>query len=284
MSRRTDFGPRSDGTRQAPSASDNVRFDSFLHWMGPIKKEALVDAGFAYKGEEDEVQCFCCKLVIRNWTKDMDPRAEHVKRAPGCEYLTQLMPSKDLAKMKEKIFDVTKMRAETEGIFTWPCNNITGERVDEKVHDCIYIRTSQQSVEQHTDNDPDNGTSDREAIRSVDMFSNGSGVGENRVQMGASGGGRRADEREPHPDTGMPVEHVPPRGELYQDAGTHGENGGDNMDYMMQSTAAQSILQRGYGTEDDVRNAIIDLRRNGKEDFNGEDIMMLIVGTGSYSN
>ncbi|KAK3603365.1 hypothetical protein CHS0354_025971 [Potamilus streckersoni] len=253
-----DFRDRVEGTRHAHPASDNERLDSFQGWRGQIDQEALVSAGFYYKGKEDAVQCFSCGVVIDNWAKDMDPLVEHVKHAPHCNHLIRLISTENLAKMKEQLFGIKKMRTPTDGPFKWHCTSFTGESVDEEVH----VRTPPQVVEQNLQL-LHNAESDSDSIRSIGMFSDTEVEG-NGIQIGASRFGRGGAEEELHPHVRLPVENTLPRGELNQHECIHGIHEDDNMEDMLQSIAAQSVVQTGCGTEDEVKNAIIDLRRNDK--------------------
>ncbi|KAK6182073.1 hypothetical protein SNE40_009837 [Patella caerulea] len=53
----------------------------------------LSEAGFVYYGDTDRVQCFSCKLVLKDWDKFDDPFHEHAKYKKNCQYMTMIKGS-----------------------------------------------------------------------------------------------------------------------------------------------------------------------------------------------
>ncbi|KAL3883216.1 hypothetical protein ACJMK2_029505 [Sinanodonta woodiana] len=232
---------RLQGTGHLRSGSDNERLESFRGWTGQIDPTSLVNAGFSYTGKEDAVRCFSCNVVIQNWKKDMDPLVTHVARAPHCRHLLRLIPADLLAEMKDQIFDHQKMRVPCNGNIKWPCNQFTGERVEEQMCDSVHAQPNHPSAGRISHN-PNHG--------------------------------------EVHRNVGLPVDNASVMGEL--DAGMDIGNGDVDINDALNSVAAQSVLQTGYGTEDQVKTAIVDLRRNGKQMFNGRDILETILAAESH--
>ncbi|NWZ82699.1 BIR7B protein, partial [Poecile atricapillus] len=65
------------------------RLRTFQHWphTAPVSARDLVEAGFFYVGPRDEVQCFCCGGVLKDWRPGDCPMTEHLNFFPSCEYL-----------------------------------------------------------------------------------------------------------------------------------------------------------------------------------------------------
>uniref|UniRef100_A0A8C3MES6 RING-type E3 ubiquitin transferase n=1 Tax=Geospiza parvula TaxID=87175 RepID=A0A8C3MES6_GEOPR len=69
------------------SAASRLR--TFQQWprAAPVSARDLVDAGFFYVGPGDEVQCFCCGGVLKDWRPGDCPLIEHVHFFPSCQYV-----------------------------------------------------------------------------------------------------------------------------------------------------------------------------------------------------
>ncbi|XP_063258285.1 baculoviral IAP repeat-containing protein 7 [Prinia subflava] len=65
------------------------RMRTFQQWprAAPVSARDLAEAGFFYVGPRDEVQCFCCGGVLKDWRPGDCPVTEHLNFFPSCEYL-----------------------------------------------------------------------------------------------------------------------------------------------------------------------------------------------------
>ncbi|XP_041255097.1 baculoviral IAP repeat-containing protein 7 [Onychostruthus taczanowskii] len=65
------------------------RLRTFQQWppTAPVSARDLVEAGFFYVGPGDEVQCFCCGGVLKDWRPGDCPITEHVRFFPSCKYI-----------------------------------------------------------------------------------------------------------------------------------------------------------------------------------------------------
>ncbi|CAN8191350.1 unnamed protein product [Coccothraustes coccothraustes] len=65
------------------------RLRTFQQWphTAPVSARDLVEAGFFYVGPGDEVQCFCCGGVLKDWRPGDCPLIEHVHFFPSCKYV-----------------------------------------------------------------------------------------------------------------------------------------------------------------------------------------------------
>ncbi|KAL2297033.1 hypothetical protein Nmel_015087, partial [Mimus melanotis] len=65
------------------------RLRTFQQWprTAPVSARHLVEAGFFYVGPRDEVQCFCCGGVLKDWRPGDCPMMEHRNFFPFCQYL-----------------------------------------------------------------------------------------------------------------------------------------------------------------------------------------------------
>uniref|UniRef100_A0A8C5J9A3 RING-type E3 ubiquitin transferase n=1 Tax=Junco hyemalis TaxID=40217 RepID=A0A8C5J9A3_JUNHY len=65
------------------------RLRTFQQWprTAPVSAQDLVDAGFFYVGPGDEVQCFCCGGVLKDWRPGDCPLIEHMHFFPSCKYI-----------------------------------------------------------------------------------------------------------------------------------------------------------------------------------------------------
>ncbi|NXH73697.1 BIR7B protein, partial [Hydrobates tethys] len=65
------------------------RLRTFWQWPGtsPVSARDLVKAGFFFVGPRDEVQCFCCGGVLKDWGPGDCPTAEHLKFFPSCQFI-----------------------------------------------------------------------------------------------------------------------------------------------------------------------------------------------------
>ncbi|NXT49304.1 BIR7B protein, partial [Pluvianellus socialis] len=65
------------------------RLRTFQQWPGtsPVSARDLVKAGFFFVGPRDEVQCFCCGGVLKDWGPGDCPIVEHLKFFPSCKFI-----------------------------------------------------------------------------------------------------------------------------------------------------------------------------------------------------
>ncbi|NXT10728.1 BIR7B protein, partial [Prunella fulvescens] len=65
------------------------RLRTFQQWprTAPVSARDLVEAGFFYVGPGDEVQCFCCGGVLKDWRPGDCPVIEHLNYFPSCKYV-----------------------------------------------------------------------------------------------------------------------------------------------------------------------------------------------------
>ncbi|NXG26142.1 BIR7B protein, partial [Grallaria varia] len=65
------------------------RLRTFQRWprTAPVSARDLVEAGFFYVGPRDEVQCFCCGGVLKDWRPGDCPIIEHLNFFPSCKYI-----------------------------------------------------------------------------------------------------------------------------------------------------------------------------------------------------
>ncbi|XP_030319002.1 baculoviral IAP repeat-containing protein 7 [Calypte anna] len=69
--------------------SEARRLSTFWLWpsTSPVAARDLVKAGFFFVGPRDEVQCFCCGGVLKDWAAGDCPVAEHLKFFPSCKFI-----------------------------------------------------------------------------------------------------------------------------------------------------------------------------------------------------
>ncbi|NXO79992.1 BIR7B protein, partial [Sitta europaea] len=67
------------------------RLRTFRQWprTAPVSARDLVEAGFFYVGPGDEVQCFCCGGILKDWRPGDCPIREHLSFFPSCAYLRE---------------------------------------------------------------------------------------------------------------------------------------------------------------------------------------------------
>ncbi|KGL76021.1 Baculoviral IAP repeat-containing protein 7-B [Tinamus guttatus] len=65
------------------------RLRTFWQWpeSSPVSARDLAKAGFFFVGPGDEVQCFCCGGVLKDWVPGDCPIIEHLKFFPSCKFV-----------------------------------------------------------------------------------------------------------------------------------------------------------------------------------------------------
>jgi baculoviral IAP repeat-containing protein 2/3 len=53
--------------------------------------DSFVEAGFFYTGDKTIVRCFYCNGALRNWQTTDDPKVEHARWFPQCQYIRQFI-------------------------------------------------------------------------------------------------------------------------------------------------------------------------------------------------
>ncbi|CAF2371742.1 unnamed protein product [Rotaria sp. Silwood2] len=70
---------------------DLCRLATFRQWktntQSNVSPAVLAKVGFSYTGKGDKVRCDACGLEIDNWKTGMDPKQEHMKRRPECQFV-----------------------------------------------------------------------------------------------------------------------------------------------------------------------------------------------------
>ncbi|NXX45234.1 BIR7B protein, partial [Tricholaema leucomelas] len=69
--------------------SEARRLRTFQQWpdTSPVSPRDLAKAGFFFVGPGDDVQCFCCGGVLKDWARGSCPIAEHLKFFPSCKFI-----------------------------------------------------------------------------------------------------------------------------------------------------------------------------------------------------
>ncbi|XP_074964651.1 baculoviral IAP repeat-containing protein 7 [Phalacrocorax aristotelis] len=69
--------------------NEERRLRTFWQWpdTSSVSAQDLVKAGFFFVGPSDEVQCFCCGGVLKDWEPGDSPLAEHQKFFPSCGFI-----------------------------------------------------------------------------------------------------------------------------------------------------------------------------------------------------
>lgn len=77
------------GVQRIDYSSEERRLQSFTNWDPNYKQtpKVLAEAGFYYTGTADKVVCFMCKGGIYEWEAEDDPKEEHEKHYPDCEFI-----------------------------------------------------------------------------------------------------------------------------------------------------------------------------------------------------
>lgn len=60
------------------------RFNSFKNRQYWTDVTNFVESGFYYKGPEDIVKCWLCKVEIKEWNIGDNPNVEHLRWSPSC--------------------------------------------------------------------------------------------------------------------------------------------------------------------------------------------------------
>ncbi|XP_029463732.1 E3 ubiquitin-protein ligase XIAP isoform X2 [Rhinatrema bivittatum] len=69
--------------------SEEARLMTFQNWpaYSPITPRELTSAGLYYTGMEDQVACFCCGGILKNWEPGDQAWTEHKRHFPKCLFV-----------------------------------------------------------------------------------------------------------------------------------------------------------------------------------------------------
>uniref|UniRef100_A0A8C6ZIS9 RING-type E3 ubiquitin transferase n=1 Tax=Nothoprocta perdicaria TaxID=30464 RepID=A0A8C6ZIS9_NOTPE len=69
--------------------SEARRLRTFWQWpdSSPVSARDLAKAGFFFVGPGDEVQCFCCGGILKDWVPGDCPIVEHLRFFPSCKFV-----------------------------------------------------------------------------------------------------------------------------------------------------------------------------------------------------
>lgn len=69
--------------------SEEARLQTFSSWpsTAPVRPRDLVEAGFYYMGQGDQVQCFCCGGKLNGWEAGDTAWGEHSHHYPNCFFI-----------------------------------------------------------------------------------------------------------------------------------------------------------------------------------------------------
>lgn len=84
----------------------NQRMASYKkNWPQSLKYlvEPLCDAGFYYAQKGDEVRCFCCGGILKNWDDAEQPWDQHAIWFPKCDYINMVKGSTFRNNVRERI-------------------------------------------------------------------------------------------------------------------------------------------------------------------------------------
>ncbi|XP_062917018.1 E3 ubiquitin-protein ligase XIAP-like [Mobula hypostoma] len=75
--------------RNPAMCSEATRLKTFTNWpsYGIVTPRDLAKAGLYYIGKEDQVQCFCCGGLMKNWEPGDRAMSEHKRHFPTCSFV-----------------------------------------------------------------------------------------------------------------------------------------------------------------------------------------------------
>ncbi|PIK61632.1 baculoviral IAP repeat-containing protein 2 [Apostichopus japonicus] len=65
----------------------------------PVTIYRLANAGFYFTGIDDEVKCFSCLIIIRDWKQGDSPKGRHKRSSPRCRFV-QGIDARNIADVK----------------------------------------------------------------------------------------------------------------------------------------------------------------------------------------
>ncbi|XP_014812500.1 PREDICTED: baculoviral IAP repeat-containing protein 7 [Calidris pugnax] len=103
----TELGASSCQLFDSSMRNEARRLRTFQQWpdTSPVSARDLVRAGFFFVGPKDEVQCFCCGGVLKDWGPGDWPALEHLKSFPSCKFICgEDVGNQEMLRLQE-IFD-----------------------------------------------------------------------------------------------------------------------------------------------------------------------------------
>ncbi|XP_074013148.1 baculoviral IAP repeat-containing protein 7 [Numenius arquata] len=103
----TELGASSCQLFESSMRNEARRLRTFQQWpdTSPVSARDLVRAGFFFVGPKDEVQCFCCGGVLKDWGPGDWPALEHLKSFPSCKFICgEDVGNQEMLRLQE-IFD-----------------------------------------------------------------------------------------------------------------------------------------------------------------------------------
>ncbi|XP_062510627.1 E3 ubiquitin-protein ligase XIAP-like [Corticium candelabrum] len=135
------------------------RLSTFSHgWPRhcPVRADDLAAWGFFYTGHEDAVQCFSCKLTLKNWEQGDTAEGEHRRHNPYCQFLSRkqdhrkipLRSQATLTAQRQEDLPLANLQYEHVRLQTfscWPKN--TTISVDDLAEAGFYFKRSKDAVQ-----------------------------------------------------------------------------------------------------------------------------------------
>ncbi|XP_045189649.1 baculoviral IAP repeat-containing protein 7-like [Mercenaria mercenaria] len=94
--------------RYPDNASLVNRMSTFQYRLWDVNNKpdirTLTEYGFFYTGNGDLVRCFQCGIGLKDWVKDDDVLAEHIKYSSDCDFLRQKIGRTETERLKNSLF------------------------------------------------------------------------------------------------------------------------------------------------------------------------------------
>jgi baculoviral IAP repeat-containing protein 7/8 len=81
-----------------------VRLNSFKDWKGHRTPKELSEAGFFYKGQNDEVTCFSCRGTLEDWKEEDVPWEQHMTWYSNCRFVGSMFTPKQIRETRLKFW------------------------------------------------------------------------------------------------------------------------------------------------------------------------------------
>ncbi|XP_077973069.1 baculoviral IAP repeat-containing protein 7-B-like [Styela clava] len=134
--------------------NEEHRRKTFAKWPShpaPELPAKLAAEGFFYLGNLDRAQCFSCSGILRNWTRNDEPRREHRKHFPNCKIITGIetrnIPMTDIE--RQRIDFEEKLRLDSLSSEQEPANPTSDEQLYLENHfKCLHpLNPHMQNIE-----------------------------------------------------------------------------------------------------------------------------------------
>ncbi|XP_009072799.1 PREDICTED: baculoviral IAP repeat-containing protein 7 [Acanthisitta chloris] len=134
------------------------RLRTFQRWPqnSPVSAQELVEAGFFFVGPSDEVQCFCCGGVLKDWRPGDCPIMEHLNFFPSCKYICGEDVGNQNMFSLEGIFDTVdgQLLSVLQGIVSEDTALLSQPEYPEMIREEMRLSTF-QNWPQHTNMQPE---------------------------------------------------------------------------------------------------------------------------------